>query len=271
MGDPETTANHVLNRLEITVVEDLQLLDEIIYARGALIRECQMEGAEARLLLGLGKPIISVSSSPSVNSYRRRFSIVHELGHLEMHRGTDLLRSCTKIDIQERPNGSSKNIAEQEANQFASAFLIPARFVEDPFKANVPSFDLISEWAQKLKTSLTATALRFTRFTREPVAVVYSFQGKIQYFQPSSEFMELNVFPDVNQTMGSNTAARKLFSGKEVSRQWQEVRAADWFRENKNAFDRNDTIKEWSIGMPNYDAVLSLLWVHKPLGQDIDW
>jgi len=270
MANPETIADYVLDRLEISVMEDLLLLDEIVHARGALIRECPMEGAEARLLVGPGKPIISVSSSPFVHAHRRRFSIVHELGHLEMHRGTSLLRSCTKMDIQEKPTRASNN-AEQEANQFASSFLIPARFVEQPFAENEPSFGLVSEWAEKLSTSLTATALRFTRFTREPVAVVYSFRGTIQYFQPSSEFLELGVFPDVNHPMGSNTGAKKLFNGRVVSHEWQEVRAAEWFREDKSAFDRNDTIREWSIGMPSYEAVLTVLWVNEPLGQNDGW
>ena len=271
MGYPETIANHVLDRLEISVEEDLLLLDEIVYARGSIIRECPMDGSEARLLVGPGKPIISVSSSPFIHPHRRRFSIVHELGHLEMHRGTGLLRSCTKLDIQDRPASSTLIDAEQEANQFASAFLIPARFVEQSFTGNMPSFELISEWAEKLQTSLTATALRYIRFTREPVAVVYSIRGTIQYFQPSSEFVELGVFPDVNQPMGSNTVARKLFSGKDAPCQWQEVRAAEWFREDKSAFDRGDMIREWSIGMPNYEAVLSLLWVNEPLGQKDGW
>lgn len=270
MADPETVANYVLDRLELSVMEDLLLLDQIVYARGALIRECPMEGAEARLLVGPGRPIISVSSSPFVHPHRRRFSIVHELGHLEMHRSTGLLRSCTKMDIQEKPTGTSNN-TEQDANQFASAFLIPARFVERPFAENEPSFDLISDWAEKLQTSLTATALRFTRFTREPVAVVYSLRGAIQYFQSSSEFDELGVFPDVNSLVGSKTGARKLFSGIGVPDRWQEVRAAEWFREDKSAFDQGDTIREWSIGMPNYDAVLSLLWVNEPLGLDDGW
>lgn len=270
MSRPEDIANHVLDRLNIRIEEDLLLLDEIVNARGALIHECSMEGAEARLLIGPGKPIISVSTSNYINPFRRRFSIVHELGHLEMHRGNGLMRSCTKLDIQEMPAGNSVD-AEQEANQFASAFLIPARFVERPFAENAPSFDLISEWSAKLQTSLTATALRFTRFTLEPVAVVYSFQGKIQYFQPSSEFMELGVFPDVNHPVGLNTGARMLLNRKEVPRQWHEVRAAEWFRENRDAFDRGDTIRELSIGMPNYDAVLSLLWVNEPLGQKDDW
>ena len=249
MGHPETIANHVLDRLEISVVEDLLFLDEIVYARGALIRECPMDGAEARLLVGPGRPIISVSSSPFVHPHRRRFSIVHELGHLEMHRGTGLLRSCTKLDIQDRPTSTSID-AEQEANQFASAFLIPARFVEQPFAENEPSFELISEWAEKLQTSLTATALRFIRFTREPVAVIYSLRGIIQYFQPSSEFMELGVFPDVNRPIGSNTVARNCSVGERTA----VARSAGSrvVSRDKSAFDR----RRYDKRMVYWDAEL---------------
>ena len=270
MSLPENTASHVLNRLGISSVDDLQLLDQIVFARGALIRECPMEGSEARLLVGPGRPIIAVSSSPLVHPHRRRFSVVHELGHLEMHRGNGLLRSCTTLDIQSKPDNTSID-SENEANQFASAFLLPARFVEEPFAENEPSFKIISEWAEMLETSLTASALRFTRFTREPVAVVYSFRGTIQYFQPSSEFIELGVFPDVNSPVGSHTGARKLFTGQDTPNQWQDVKAGEWFREDRSAFDWDDTIREWSIGMPNYEAVLSLLWVNEPLGQNADW
>lgn len=270
MSLPETIAEHVLDRLGISVAEDLLLLDEIVYARGALLRQCPMEGAEARLLVGPGKPIIAVSSSPFVHHRRRRFSIAHELGHFEMHRGTALLRSCTSADVQEKPDYTSVD-TEQEANQFASAFLIPARFVKEAFTGNEPSFEVISEWSEKLETSLTATTFRFMSFTHEPVAVVFSFRGLIQYFQASTEFMELGVFPDVKQRVGLHTSARALFGGEDVPNGWQEVRAAEWFRKDNSAYDRDDTIKEWSINMPSYEAVMSLLWVNEPLGLDDDW
>ncbi len=266
----EAKANFVLDRLGISAADDLALLKEIVYARGATLRECSMDGAEARLLVGPGRPIIAVSSSPLGNHQRRRFSIAHELGHLETHRGTSLITSCTKGDIQYKPDNAARD-AEQEANQFAAAFLMPARFVEEPFTVTEPSLDMISRWAEKLDTSLTATAFRFARFTREPVAVVYSVRGVIQYFQPSSEFQELGVFPDVKNPVGGHTGARKLFGGMGAPNQWLEVRAAEWFREDKSAFDREDTIQEWSIGMPSYQAVLTLLWVNEPLGQDGDW
>ena len=270
MSAPEAIAEMVLDQLRISQPDDLWLLKEIVYARGAIIRERPLEGAEACLLVGPGRPIITVSTSLSVNRPRRRFSIGHELGHLEMHRRAGLLMNCTKGDIQDKPDKGGV-ATEQEANQFASAFLLPARFVEKPFAENEPSFDLIADWAEKLQTSLTATAFRFTRFSPEPVAVVYSVRGIIQYFQASSEFMDLGVFPDVNNSVGDNTDARALFKGSGSRGKWLEIRASEWLRENKSAFDPTDVIKEWSIPMPSFDAVLSLLWVDEPLGESGDW
>jgi Zn-dependent peptidase ImmA (M78 family) len=270
MSFPERAANSVLDKLSISSPDDLLQLKKIVYARGAIYREWPIQGAEARLMIGQGKPIITVSSSPSINPHRRRFSLAHELGHLELHRGMSLLMSCTNQDIQYKPDNTDID-TEQEANQFASAFLMPARFVEKPFTESEPSFDLISDWATKLETSLTATAFRFAQFTPEPIAVVYSHQGIVRYFQPSAEFMELGVFPDVKSCVGTNTDAKILFQGMSTKNQWREVKASEWFREDSTAFDKTDVIKEWSISMPSYESVLSLLWVHESLGEDLDW
>jgi hypothetical protein len=207
MSFPERVANSVLDELSLSSPDDLLHLKKIVYARGAIYREWPIQGAEARLMIGQGKSIITVSSSSTINPHRLRFSIAHELGHLELHRGMGLLMSCTNQDIQYKPDNTDID-TEQEANQFASAFLMPARFVEKPFTESEPSFDLLSYWATRLETSLTATAFRFTRFTPEPVAVVYSTQGVIRYFQPSIEFMELGVFPDVKNYVGTTTDAK---------------------------------------------------------------
>lgn len=270
MSFAERKANLLVDNLGISSPDDLLQLKQIIYARGAIYREWPMEGAEARLMIGQRKPIITVSSSPQINPFRRRFSIAHELGHLELHRGMGLLMSCTNQDIQYKPDNTNID-TEKEANQFASAFLMPARFVEEPFTENEPSFDLISNWAAKLQTSLTATAFRFAQFTPEPVAVIFSYKSVIQYFQPSSEFLDLGVFPNVKNCMGSATSAYKLFQNMPIKNQWYEVKAAEWFRKNNDAFNKTDVIKEWSISMPSYEAVLSLLWVHEPLGEELDW
>ena len=264
MDLPETIADNVLDQLEIIFPDDLLLLKQIIHQRGAIYDEKYLEGAEARLTLGLDKAIISVSTK--IKSFqRKRFSIAHELGHLELH--SQLKRSffCNPSDIQYKPDQAGLKI-EQEANKFAASFLMPSRFIEKPFVEEKPSFDLIKEWSNTLQTSITATAFRFVKYTKEPIAVTYLHKGIIQYFQSSTEFNELGVFLRVGELVGRSSIAYQLVHNYSLQDEWQTVKAINWFRKNEDAFDSSDNIQEWSIGMPRYNGILSLLWVRDPLG-----
>lgn len=267
MSLPETRANTILDELGINSPEDLLLLRQIVRARGVRYREEALDGTEARLTVGAGAPIMTISTSRETTPQRKRFSIGHELGHKELHADRMLSFSCLPNDIQYKPD-LIDNVLEQEANQFAASFLMPARFVEYPFSQEQPSFDLIRDWSNRLQTSLTATALRFVTFSQEPIAVIFSQGGIIRYFEPSPEFLDLEVFPDVHDSMGQNTIASRIFRGVDTKSEWKAVKASDWFRENPDAYDPTDTILEWSIGMRAYNAVLSLLWVNEPLGND---
>lgn len=251
---PEVVANEVLDELKIYSPEDLLLLDQIAYARGAIVREDRLAGAEARITYLPGNSVITVSSLIS-SPERRRFSVCHELGHLEMHRGLFL---CSETDIGDQISGQAEN-QEGQANQFASAFLLPARLVGNIFAKNVPTFDLIKEISRDFQMSLTATALRMTRFSREPVAVVYSEAGRISWFEGTDDFHSLEIFVDVRAPVNSMTNAGRLFDGKEIREGCREVPAKYWLKEGRYRADA--TIKESSLHMPNYNSVLTLLWV----------
>ena len=64
------------------------------------------------------------------NEGRKNFTTAHELGHHFLNHG---LRSCSKSDIPEE--GEVKDETEQEANYFASNFLMPIDKVSSAFKA----------------------------------------------------------------------------------------------------------------------------------------
>ena len=79
MSTPEIIADLILDDLRIVSSEDLQLLDELVFARGAQIFYESLDGSEARLLyVPKGKSIITISSKESYVP-RQRFSITHEL------------------------------------------------------------------------------------------------------------------------------------------------------------------------------------------------
>lgn len=253
---PEIVANEVIEELQITNPEDLKLLSQIAFARGAIVREDQLVGAEARLTYLRGTSIITVSSN-IVSSERKRFSICHELGHLEMH---PRLFLCTENNISDKALAETeKEKDEFQANQFASAFLLPSRFVERIFVENIPTFELIQDVASSYSTSLTATALRMIDFSQEPVAVVYSESGKIKWFKGTEDFMKMEVFVNVRAPVNPISNAGRLFHGKDIRDGWREEPADYWLREGN--YREDATIKESSFYMPNYDAVLTLLWI----------
>lgn len=251
-------AEKVLDGLPVLVPEDLKYLKQIVWKRGAFIREELIQGAEARLLVIPGKKsIITISSSIS-NPQRKRFGIVHELGHLELHQGELGMTICTNIDIDDTHRLSGPDL-EQEANQFAACFLMPERFVGEKFANQDPSFDLIQEVHNKLDVSITAAALRLIDFSPERLAVVFSHNNIIKRFKSTQDFDDDEIFINVREVVGRNTTAGRIFAGLPIKDGWREVLASDWLRDG--GYRKDARIKEWSVDMLNYGLVLTLLWI----------
>lgn len=259
MSHGEVMADKLLDELRITDPRDLQLLPKIVWARNALFREAPLTGSEARLNYNpTGRSIITISDKIE-NPERKRFSIAHELGHLELHAASRQLHLCSKEDINYRKKKGSSPI-EIEANDFAAHFLLPTRFLSKHFSNKEPSLGLIATIASEFKASLTATALRFLDFTEEPIAVVSSQNGVIEWFQSTQDFLDSGLFVDVHARVRKPSGAALFFLDKQSPPMtWRTVPALTWLKEGRVG----DTarIKEWSIAMPNYSTVLTLLWI----------
>jgi len=264
MSYAENVANRTLDRVPVLVPEDLLLLEQIVWRlRGRIVEE-PLRGAEAELLLvPNGRSIITISSL--INNYhRKRFSIAHELGHLQMHR--EEIKICSREDITESKRVDERDL-EQEANVFASSFLMPERFVKPYFSEDTdPSMAAIQKVSTVFQVSLTAAACRNIDFSSEPIAVVYLKAGRIQWFKATHGFYDAGVFVNVSEMVGANTSAGKFFRGLAVPDGWHSSPATDWLRAGN--FRRGAQIKEWSINMMNYESVLSLLWVNEEIDDD---
>ena len=138
MASPYYAAERVLDELGITSPEDLQLLDSIAWERGATVLYKPLRSAEARLAAVGNRAIITISSSVE-DPHRRRFSIAHELGHLEMHRHHSSVVLCTGQDIDDWEKQRAGTSLEREASEFASALLLPERFFASLCKDETPS------------------------------------------------------------------------------------------------------------------------------------
>jgi len=105
-------------------------------------------------------------------SGRARFTLAHELGHyfIDDHRRAlqsgQVFRHPSKCDYE------SRNPAEQEADHFASHLLMPTtRFVRKA-KRYVPGLDAILALKDTFGTSITSTAIRYTKLELAPCTLV---------------------------------------------------------------------------------------------------
>ena len=162
-ASPDSCATALLHELGITQPNEISV-DDIAWMRGALVRDENLKGAEARLVTFSDRAIISISTA-IIETGRRRFAIAHEIGHLELHRQISNLALCAVSDLDPKPpEDYSRPQNEQEANSFASALLMPDFLFRPACQKHAPSFSLIEQLATNFGTTLTATALRYVAF-----------------------------------------------------------------------------------------------------------
>lgn len=120
----------------------------------------------------------------------QNFSVAHELGHYFLPGHIDAVLGHG--DVHESRAGSySDDRYEVEADHFAAALLMP----EDLFRTAIGSagsgLTAIEGLAQLCVTSLTATAIRFTQFSGDIVAVVVSAGNRVIYCFMSEALEEI--------------------------------------------------------------------------------
>ena len=264
---PEFTAKFLLEDLGLTRIEDLQYLEEIAWRRGATVRYRRLDGSEARLSVVGRKGIITISDS-ILNPHRIRFSIVHELGHLEMHNNNGSFAICISADLDILETQKSSRNVEWEANQFASAFLMPESFFRPMCDSDDPSLDFISQLAHHFNVSLTAAALRYIRFCHDDCAIVYSRGKRVEWFAASQSFKENRVFIETKVKLNPFTQAARRTRGSNISKQ-ERVYASLWFGPGR--YDEEALIWEQSWYLKSYDSILTLLWIEDDIFDEEDW
>jgi Zn-dependent peptidase ImmA (M78 family) len=262
---PDARATTLLRHLCITQPSEISV-DDIAWIRGALVRDENLKGAEARLVTFSNRAIISVSTH-IIEHGRRRFAIAHEIGHLELHKQVSSLALCVVSDLDLKPlEESACPQTEQEANTFASALLMPDFLFRPACQKRAPSFSLIEQLATDFGTTLTATALRYMAFCPERCAVVFSQDRCIRWYKATSDF---GYHIPVHDALDPYSLAVDFFDSKATSGRMETVDASTWLR---GRYRPNAMIKEESRPLSRYNAVLSLLWIHEEIEPDPhDW
>jgi Zn-dependent peptidase ImmA (M78 family) len=127
------------------------------------------------MLLRIGDTFGIIYSADILSPGFQRFSVAHELGHYFLpDHPENVLSNGMHVS---RAGFGSADPYEREADHFASSILMPKTL----FRAAIASFaeglDAVIGAAQICETSLTATAIQYSRLTDAAIAVVLSQNG----------------------------------------------------------------------------------------------
>jgi hypothetical protein len=246
---PSKRAASIIQELNIRYPSEIYVRD-IAMTLGALVRERYLQGCEARLVRKGDIGIISVNSLIPEEG-RKRFAIAHEIGHFILHTGTQLIL-CNEDDMHIWKESKAQEI---EANEFAANLLMPQEIFIRFIRTGQPTLNMVSELAKEFRTTLTATALRYVGFTKEPCALVVSRDGFIKWYRKSECF---SFHVKVGEKLSFDTYAFDYFDGANLPKEPNSVPARAWLT---GEIDEESEIFEQSLSLGSYGAVLSLLWI----------
>lgn len=162
--DPFVRAQQLLVRLGFQSVPTP--VEKIAKAPGAQVRFSPFdEELSGMVYIKDGVPIIGVNSLHHPN--RQRFTIAHELGHLELHR--QMITSSVHVDknfpapMRDPKSATGTEQIEIQANQFAAELLMPRTLIDQALAGK--QFDIdddgpIEELAKKFRVSKQALEYR---------------------------------------------------------------------------------------------------------------
>ena len=162
--DPYIKARELLARLNIQSIPTP--VEKVARQLGAQVRFSPFDDELSGMVyVKDGVPIIGVNSLHHPN--RQRFTIAHELGHLELHR--DMITSSVHVDknfpalMRDTKAATGTELVEIQANQFAAELLMPRAQLDQVLAGK--QFDIdddgpIEELAKKFKVSKQALEYR---------------------------------------------------------------------------------------------------------------
>jgi Zn-dependent peptidase ImmA (M78 family) len=221
-------AEELLAELGISDPADIEL-EAIADCVGVEVEYRRLANCEAQIIGYRDRAVVYVSLDTP--HHRRRFSTGHELGHWHHHRGQSFV--CRSSDIG-RPIDEKSKDAERQADAYSGDLILPP-FMVGPRLERIGeiSLDSIADLASDFNASVTATAVRTIRMTRQPlILVAHNLFGR-NWQWPSITAGQMRVRDDVDSRSsafismaGSNKAAHPR---KEPANYWFDRRHVEQF------------------------------------------
>ena len=191
----------------------------------------------------------------------QHFSGAHELGHYFLPGHIDAVLADSDVH-ESRAGFASGDRYEMEADHFAAGLLMPRPLFTDAMRRAGDGLAAIQALADLCQTSLTATGIRYTQCTHDPMAIVLSTGNQINYCFMSDALKVVD---------GLNWIRKRELLPKDTvtftfNRDASRVRNADRAEGTSNLQDwfgarRNLEITEEVIGLGSYEKTLTVLTV----------
>lgn len=157
-----------------------QDLTQLVLSLGLYYEESPLKGCEGRIVYSpsgqSGK--ITVNSETKYEP-RKRFSIAHEIGHYLLDHQKVHYDNPGTLDYYQQGN------QEAEANEFASELLMPTAAFMKAIEGKAFSPRMIEQVSEHFGTSISSVVYRYVTCGPHPVAVVYSYKGKVVWMKKS--------------------------------------------------------------------------------------
>ena len=240
------SAEALLHSLGVSEPSDIDL-EAIAWLRGAKVRYRSLDGCEARIVGRDDRAIITINARS--NDARQRFSLGHELGHWERHRGQILM--CQSENIGGNNREPPKEAA---ADRFAADLLMPDFLLRESLRVQ-KRLDLrtIEAIASEYGVSRSAAGIRLVERDFEPSLLVCHGPGGRKWFVRSAS-VDQKWFPR-DELDASSSAMDVLFGGADDDRFLSTIGADAWF--DRYGAERLE-LKEQSF-RTTADEILTLL------------
>ena len=270
--EPAEGARQLLRELN---VQDLPIQPrEIAEQLQIVVWEREMESQYDGCLMRVGDTWGILLNNLIQSQARKNFTIAHELGHYYLDGGqTERQNSATgeedkvaefvpqhRCQREDLRGFDSHQLEEQRANQFAVELLMPFPIFRadatDLPEIGLPAIDTL---ADKYSTSLTSTAIRYTRLSPHVCAVVLSEGGQIKYFAYSERFRQnSDCYLTRNTPLHPDSVAALLDKGvlKDTMEHQRTVPLSYWC-----STQSDQPLIEQSRRLPRMNQVLSFLWL----------
>jgi len=259
VSTPASRAEALVSELGISSADDLDI-EAIAMASGVEVRYERMSGCEASLIGFEDRAIATIN--PCGVRGRERFSIAHEVGHWELHRGQSF--HCRVDDAD--ANLTSNRVLEKEADVFAAHLLMPAPIYLPMVRTfKEPNFQNLTKMSEEFGTSIMATALRLVSVNTLPVIVASYNQSGLRWSIAAGDIPRRWF---LRKTLDEDSFTYDLLkSGKECKHLGKQE-GDTWF-ENEDA--GRYEVREQCIRSHGSDALVLLYLEPKMMEAGFDW